>query len=72
MSGNLKAYSTQTTTTSDNRESLRRALTKKDYDRAFTKVGTNMLLFCENIDKLQIYCLRIGSKEDNKEKSSTM
>lgn len=72
MSANIAVYSTQSTTASDNRESLRRALTKKDYDRAFTKVGANMVSFCENIDKFQDYCLRIGSKEDNRERSAKM
>ena len=56
----------------DNRISLQNALSKKNYDRAYVKIKNNIKTFCTNIQELQDYSLKVGSKSDNKEKSEQM
>ena len=54
----------------DNRISLQNALDNKNYKRAFQKINENILKFCSNIQQLQDYSLKIGSKSDNVEKNN--
>ena len=53
----------------ENRISLQNALDNKNYKRAFEKINENISKFCLNIQKLQDYSFKIGSKSDNKENS---
>ena len=51
------------------RNSLIENLTNKNYAIAFNTINTFIDKICSNIQLLQDYSLRIGSKSDNKEKS---
>ena len=53
----------------ENRISLQNALDNKNYKRAFEKINENISKFCLNIQKLQDYSFKIGSKSDNIENS---
>ena len=56
----------------DNRFSLQNALDNKNYKRAFQKINENISKFCLNIQQLQDYSLKIGSKSDNIEKNNAI
>ena len=56
----------------DNRFSLQNALDNKNYKRAFQKINENIIKFCINIQHLQDYSLKIGSKSDNTEKNNSI
>ena len=56
----------------DNRFSLQNALDNKNYKRAFQKINENISKFCLNIQQLQDYSLKIGSKSDNTEKNNAI
>ena len=49
-----------------NRISLNNALIKGDFYHAFEKINDNIEIIEENLSKLNDYCLRMGSKNDNK------
>ena len=49
----------------ENRILLQNALDNKNYKRAFEKINENISKFCLNIQKLQDYSFKIGSKSDN-------
>jgi hypothetical protein len=50
----------------ENRESMKKALIKGDFERAKEKVTDNLSLVSSNIKELQDYVFKIGSKKDNK------
>ena len=69
-SNHQKETDIETESEKKNRLSLEKALTDKNYSRAFEKINTNISAFCSNIQLLQDYSLCLGSKLDNKEKGS--
>ena len=48
----------------ENRILLQNALDNKNYKRAFEKINENISKFCLNIQKLQDYSFKIGSKSN--------
>ena len=57
------------TMNNDIRINLQNDLDNKNYKQAFEKINENISKFCLNIQELQDYSLKIGSKYDNNEKN---
>lgn len=55
-----------------NRISLQNALYKGDFEHAFDKITDNIALIKNNLNELQDYVLRIGSKADTKSRTIKM
>lgn len=47
-------------------------LEEKKYNSAFDLINDNISEFCHNIETLQDYLLRIGAKNDDKERMESM